>query len=147
MDTKSLVTGVIIGAVVFGAAGYFFATKRVASGGARQFTTTQGPGGQFRGQAARAGGALIGGEVIARDERSITIKDQSGSTKIILLAESSQITKSAAGAPGDVTVGTNVMVTGEANADGSMTAQIVQIRPAGLPPQTGGPTPGPRSAQ
>ncbi len=141
MNAKNVIAGVIIGAVVFGAGGYYAGTKHAGgSAGARQFAA----GGNFRGGAGGAtgaavrggaGGGFVGGEIIAEDATSITVKEQNGSTKIVLLGASSQITKSTSGSATDLSTGTSVIVTGEQNADGSMTAQTVQIRPAGGPGQ------------
>lgn len=41
--------------------------------------------------------------------------------------------KTETGSKADLTTGTNVLVTGTPNADGSLTANMVQIRPAGSP--------------
>ena len=93
-------------------------------------TGTRGPGGM--------GGGFTAGGIISKDETSITIKMQDGSTKIILVGSSAQIMKSAAGTVNDLTVGTQVTITGSANSDGSLTAESVQIRPAGSVPFGGG---------
>ena len=63
---------------------------------------------------------------------------QDGSTKIVLVGSSIEITKSAAGSVEDLATGINVTVVGTANSDGSVTAESVQIRPAGAVP-FGGP--------
>lgn len=83
------------------------------------------------------GGGFTTGEVISKDETSITIKMQDGSTKIVLVGSSAQITKSAIGSVDDLVVGIQVTITGSANSDGSLTAQSVQIRPAGAMPPGG----------
>ena len=60
-----------------------------------------------------------------------TTSAQSG-TKIVLVDSSTQITKTVAGTAGDLSVGTSVTISGSANSDGSITAQNIQIRPAGM---------------
>lgn len=143
MNTKSLIIGVVIGAVVFGGGGFYFGTKHAANAtGARQFTGAFRLGmGEPGGAGGRAGGGgFVAGEILAKDATSVTIKMQNGSTKIVLLGESSQVTKSAEGSVADLSIGTNVLVTGGENADGSMTAQTVQIRPAGQSLQVGAPS-------
>ena len=98
-----------------------------------RFSANGGPTG-MRGQTGTAGGGFTAGEVIVRDDSGMTVKMQDGSTKIILVGSSAQIMKSAAGSVGDLTVGAQVTVTGLTNSDGSVTAQSVQIRPAGSMP-------------
>jgi|SRR3989344_3161288 len=92
---------------------------------------TGGPGGAAR---TGANGGFTAGEIISKDETSLTIKIQDGSTKIVLVGSSAQIVKSTTGSIDDLAVGTQVTITGSANSDGSITAQSVQIRPAGSVP-------------
>ena len=87
-----------------------------AYGGAR----TRGAGG--------FGGATIG-QIISKDATSITVAIASGGSKIIFLDNTTPITKQVSGTMTDLAVGTNVMVTGTANTDGSESAQSIQIRP------------------
>ncbi len=82
---------------------------------------------------------MIGGEVIAKDMTSITVKlrgtqtDNSAGSKIIFLSDATQVTKSAQGSTTDLSIGTQVSVFGTPNADGSVYAQSIQIRPEGGP--------------
>ena len=107
-------------------------------------STYGGAGRGMRGAGGFGGGAGGGnafGQIISKDATSITVQlaapgsagatSQSGS-KIILLDPSTKITKQASGTLSDLTVGTNVSVSGTADANsGSITAQSIQIRPAG----------------
>lgn len=79
-------------------------------------------------------GQLVNGQVIAQDATSVTVKLRDGSSKIVLVSGSITVSKMASGSLQDVTVGTEVMITGSANSDGSVTAQTVQIRPSMLTP-------------
>ncbi len=99
----------------------------------------QGSNGQMRagnGDNRAAGSGFVSGEIVAKDQNSITVKlttpgqNQSSGSKIVILAVSTEISKSVTGAAGDLAVGQTVMISGTANQDGSLTAKIVQIRPA-----------------
>jgi hypothetical protein len=56
----------------------------------------------------------------------------SSSSEIVLLSPTTQILKSVTGAASDLTVGSEVTITGTTNSDGSVSATSIQIRPAGM---------------
>jgi hypothetical protein len=109
----------------------------------------QGPSGQgfnrsnFSGatgtQRNRNGAGFTAGEILSKnDSKSITVKLVNGGSEIVFLSDSSQIMKSATGTIADLNVGEQVVVSGTANSDGSITAKSIQLgvrRPSGAGPE------------
>ena len=93
-----------------------------------QFGQGTGTGGGNRGP--RTGGGFVAGEVLSLDDKGFTVKLADGGSKIVFWSASSTVMTSMKGNRTDVKVGTQVMVAGSANQDGSVNAQSVQLRDA-----------------
>ena len=89
--------------------------------------TGQGIGSTRNGN--RMGFRPVSGEVISSDDASFTVKLQDGSSKIVLYSSKSTINKASEATKSDVVPGEKVMVMGTENADGSITAQNIQLNP------------------
>ncbi len=120
----------IIVAVVVGGASFFGGmkyqqTKQPSLN--RQFG--QQIGGQQRGGNRTAGIRPTSGEIIASDDKSITVKLADGSSKIILLSDKTTINQTMAGTKADLKMGVKVAMFGTENPDGSVTASSIQVNP------------------
>ena len=93
------------------------------------------PGGSGRAGGRGAAGGFVTGDILSKDASSITVKMRDGSSKIVLIPGSAAILKSTTGTTTDLAIGQSVTVIGSPNSDGSLNAQTVQIRPAGMGPQ------------
>lgn len=144
---KKIIVGVVVIVLLVGSfcSGVVYGKSSILARGQLVNSQFMGSATSMKGMRAGMGGGLTAGEIISKDTTSITIKMQDGSTKIVLIGESTQVMKTATGSVGDLSIGTNVTVTGTTNSDGSITSQSVQIRPAGFVPTT--PTAMPRGAQ
>ena len=155
---KTVVFAIVI-AVVFAAAGFFGGTlyqKSQTVRPGRNFGGIAGGIGNSESQAANAmrrsgglQGGFTSGDIVAKDNNSITLKLRDGSTRIIFYSSSTQISKQASGTVDDLAVGSSVMVTGTANSDGSVNAQNISLRPTSSASNAvpGGSVPGGGSGQ
>jgi len=77
-----------------------------------------------------SGQNFLTGEVIAKDEESLTLKIPEGGSKIVFLSDSTQISKTTYGSISDIEIAKQIKVIGEQNSDGSYTAKTIQLSPS-----------------
>ena len=165
MSNKTIIPIIVLVALIFGGGGFFGGMKYSESKGSLGNFSAQGGsalGGQnlqnlsleerqqrfqqmgINGNGSRIGrnggqgGGFASGEIISKDDKSITVKTLApnqnanssgqGSAKIIFYSSSTEIGKSVSGAAADLEIGNIVTINGSANTDGSITAQSIQLR-------------------
>ena len=134
MKNKHILITVVI-AVVVGAAA-FYGGMQYQKSQRNTFFTTNG-GAMMRGQGGFGNRQFgqgrnftpVAGEITESDDKSITVKMPDGSSKIVVLSDSTVINKSSTGTKSDLKTGEKVAVFGSTNSDGSVTAQNIQLNP------------------
>ncbi len=138
MVNKNLIIAVIVSSVFFGGLGYSFGKTR-SVGSFSQFgggfpsgrEGMMGQGNNRSGNMRQGGAGGTSGEVLSKDAQTLTVKLRDGGSRIVLWSPTTQVSRMASGTPDDVMVGSQVFVTGKTNSDGSVSADMVQIRPIG----------------
>jgi hypothetical protein len=147
MKNNYLITGILV--IVFAGAGFFGGMKYQQSksqaftgqlndrqgmminnqqGGIRN-PQGNGAGSMKNAGFNRGGFKPVAGEIISADDKSITVKLQDDSSKIVLINDKTQINKAETVNKSELKVGETVSVFGSENTDGSVTAQNVQLNP------------------
>lgn len=130
-NSKNLMTIVAV-AVVVVALGFF---------GGMQYQKSKSPSfepGQFQNGMVRRDGTAtrngdfqgarpVNGEIVSIDENTLTVKIQDGSSKIVILSDSTVINKTSDGSKEDLKEGEQIMVIGTEGVDGTVTAQNISI--------------------
>lgn len=75
------------------------------------------------------GGRMVTGEILSLDDKSLTVKLQDGSSKLVLIPTSVTISKTDTASKADLKTGNRIGVFGTDNSDGSVTAQNIQLNP------------------
>ena len=124
MNSKNLIIAILL-VLVAGGAGFFAGMKYQQSRRPNFARNFQG--------ASRPDGAInfkpVAGEILSSDNKSITVKLADGSSKIVLISDSTQINQATTAISVDLKTGITVAAYGTANSDGSVTAQNIQINP------------------
>jgi len=95
--------------------------------------TRQGAAGMPRnfvggaGATARGDNGLVSGEVIGKDDKSVTVKLPTGGSRIAFFTPSTPVMTATSGTIEDVVTGKEVMIVGTPTSDGSVTASMIQI--------------------
>ena len=131
--TKKLLP-IIIAIIVVGAAAFYGGMKYGQSK-----SSSVGPlslnGRNFQANMAgrkngpQAGAGFVSGEIISKDDESVTVKLMDAGSKIVFYSNTTKVAKSAEGSADDLVVGEQIQVSGTTNQDGSITAQSIQLRP------------------
>ena len=123
-----IVALIVGGAVFFGGMQYQKTQASSLMQGQFRGPDGGGPQGSFQDRSGNRQGMTPGsGEVISKDDTIITVKMQDGSSKIVILSDDTNITKSSEAARSDLKNGETVTAFGTTNSDGSITAQNVSI--------------------
>jgi hypothetical protein len=146
MNKKSLIITIAV-AVVFAGAGFlggmqYQKTKRITFTGDSQMFNRGGTAGlNNRPRGTRTGMQPVSGEITAVDDKSVTVKTNDGSSKIVIFSATTSINKTSTGAASDLKTGEKVMIIGTSGTDGTVTAQSISIggtfgvTQVGRPPQ------------
>jgi len=131
---KNKIIAIVIGIVIIGGGAFYGGMKyqqnvnsQAISAQRAQRTANFGAGQGNNQLMAGGAGGFTGGEIIGKDDKSITVKSNDGSSKIIFFSNTTRIMKSAESSSGDLVAGEQISVNGTANQDGSITAQSIQI--------------------
>ncbi len=114
--------------LVFTAGGFFMGMKYQESKSGR-FANQQSGFNMMRQGRGQNAFRPTAGEIINADDKSITVKLQNGSTKIVLLTEKTAINKAEKATKDDLKTGERVAIFGQENTDGSVAAQTIQLNP------------------
>jgi hypothetical protein len=130
MNTK--IVSIAIAALVIGGGVGFFGGMSYQAGKASSVAAgkTGAPGAYMGGSGQRGMRGGVAGQIISNDGTTLSLQLPVGGSKIVLISSSTAVTKSVPGMSSDLSAGQQVIVSGAANPDGSVTAQSIQIRPA-----------------
>ncbi len=110
--------------------GMKYAQSKASQGRAQGFL---GAGVRNGGLENGSSGGFTAGEIISKDDKSVTIKLRDGGSKIIFYSDTTKIDKSTTGTSEDLEIGKTVTISGKTNQDGSITAQSIQLRSVVMP--------------
>lgn len=136
MNKKSILFGAIIitaSALSFYAGAQYTAKNSTATQSNTDAASAFRQGGTRQRGANTVAGGMLSGTVLSKNEQSIVIQTRDGSSKIIFISPSTEISKFVAGSSVDLEIGKSVSIFGDVNPDGSENAKTIQLRPDNVP--------------
>ncbi len=121
---------IVIGILMAGA-GFYVGTQyqksqRPSFAGGQMPGGFGGPSGA-NGRQMPQGSQPVSGKIASIDNTGITLTTSDGSSKIILVSDSTVINKTTTGSQSDLKNGDQVMVIGTTGSDGTVTAQSISL--------------------
>lgn len=95
-----------------------------------RFQQGNGAGVNGNGNQQRNRANFISGEIIKKDDSSVTVKLMDGGSKTIYFSDKTTVGKTVEGNQNDLEVGKAIMVSGTSGSDGSLVADNIQLRNA-----------------
>lgn len=124
----AIIVAVITGSIGFLAGDYYRKSKTPSNfRGQRQFANGQGQRPSTGNSTGRAGMQPVAGEITAVDDQTLTIKTQNGDSKIVVYSDSTKINKTETASKDDLSTGSEVMVLGNQDDNGTITAQTISL--------------------
>jgi hypothetical protein len=71
----------------------------------------------------------VSGKILSVDEVSVTVELRDGGSKIVFVSDEIRVTTLIEGVLGDLKEGDSVIINGQSNSDGSVTAETLQVVP------------------
>ena len=138
MKNKKIVIGVLVCLVVAGLS--FWGGMKYGQSKNNNFALNSRQGGFNQnlvagqnsgrmGMRGSTGGGFVTGEILSKDEKSMTIKIRDGGSKIVFFSPTTKVEKTVDGTIVDASVGKQVTIVGTTNSDGSVVATSIQMRP------------------
>jgi hypothetical protein len=123
-----IITALVV--IIVGVASFYCGSKfSQSSNNFKQGNMRQGTGIAMNPNSKQNGqGGLISGDIASKDGSTLTVNLKSGGSKIILFSDKTKIYKSVDGSLDDLSVGSNINITGTQNQDGSVSAQSIQVK-------------------
>ncbi|MFA6184630.1 MAG: DUF5666 domain-containing protein [Candidatus Shapirobacteria bacterium] len=87
-------------------------------------------GNQMVGQGQRSFAKETIGEITSVDSSSITVKTNDGSSKIIMISDSTTVNQATKVDKNSLKVGSQISISGDQNTDGTVTGKIININSA-----------------
>ena len=81
-----------------------------------------------------SGMTIVAGKVMSRDSQSLTISLPNGNSQLVFYSTSTPVEKPAPVPLSSVATGSDILVSGTQNSDGSFTASSIQLRGSGQGP-------------
>ena len=78
-----------------------------------------------------AGMGVVSGQILSLASSSFTVQLSNGNSQAVFYSSSTSVMKPTPAPVSALMAGTMVMIDGTENSDGSLTAQSIQVRPAG----------------